>query len=193
MAHSEMEEREQRLQQVEGLSNSIRLELLSSDTERRHLRDTLGQQGIEIQQVRINASWIILATNTPDSGGINIPLILMLSKHLQALQAYEAQVSSLVRGTSRLEEELHKAQEEKAVLLSDLASVRELCVKLDSGKELTLRQLTSKSMDLERVSPAAYFCLQLLSITEYLGFFCKHMHVFRSQENWKMFSQRRSY
>lgn len=72
-------------------------------------------------------------------------------KHVQALQAYEAQVSSLVRGMSRLEEELHKAQEEKAALLSDLASVRELCVKLDSGKELTARQLTSKSMDLERV------------------------------------------
>lgn len=76
----------------------------------------------------------------------------MFSKHLQAVQAYEAQVSSLVRGTSRLEEELQKAQEEKATLLSDLASVRELCVKLDSGKEVTARQLTSKSMDLERVS-----------------------------------------
>ena len=74
---------------------------------------------------------------------------------MQALQAYEAQVSSLVRGMSRLEEELHKAQEEKANLLSDLASVRELCVKLDSGKELAARQLTSKSMDLERVKPAA--------------------------------------
>ncbi|GLD65534.1 centrosomal protein of 135 kDa [Lates japonicus] len=119
MAHSEMEEREQKLQQAEGLNNSIRLELLSSDTERRHLRDTVGHQEREIHQ---------------------------------ALQAYEAQVSSLVRGMSRLEEELHKAQEEKASLLSDLASVRELCVKLDSGKELTARQLTSKSMDLERVT-----------------------------------------
>uniref|UniRef100_A0A4W6CK52 Centrosomal protein 135 n=1 Tax=Lates calcarifer TaxID=8187 RepID=A0A4W6CK52_LATCA len=122
MAHSEMEEREQKLQQAEGLNNSIRLELLSSDTERRHLRDTVGHQEREIHQ------------------------------HTQALQAYEAQVSSLVRGMSRLEEELHKAQEEKASLLSDLASVRELCVKLDSGKELTARQLTSKSMDLERVT-----------------------------------------
>ncbi|XP_054459052.1 centrosomal protein of 135 kDa isoform X2 [Anoplopoma fimbria] len=122
MAHTEVEEREQKLQQAEGLNNSIRLELLSSDTERRHLRDTVGHQGREIQQ------------------------------HTQALHAYEAQVSSLVRGMSRLEEELHKTQEEKAALLSDLASVRELCVKLDSGKELTVRQLTSRSMDLERVT-----------------------------------------
>ncbi|XP_028259156.1 centrosomal protein of 135 kDa isoform X2 [Parambassis ranga] len=122
MAHSEMEERDEKLQQAEGLNNSIRLELLSSDTERRHLRDTVGQQEREIQQ------------------------------HMQALQAYEAQVSSLVRGMSRLEEELHKAQEENASLLSDLASVRELCVKLDTGKELAAHQLTSKSMDLERVT-----------------------------------------
>uniref|UniRef100_A0A7N9AXI0 Centrosomal protein 135 n=1 Tax=Mastacembelus armatus TaxID=205130 RepID=A0A7N9AXI0_9TELE len=121
LAHSDMQERDQKLQQAEGLTNSVRLELLSSDTERRHLRETVGHQEREIQQ------------------------------HMQALQAYEAQVSSLVRGTSRLEEELHKAQEEKATLLSDLASVRELCVKLDSGKELTVRQLTSKSMELERV------------------------------------------
>uniref|UniRef100_A0A3Q3G4C8 Centrosomal protein 135 n=1 Tax=Labrus bergylta TaxID=56723 RepID=A0A3Q3G4C8_9LABR len=121
-AHSEVEQREQKLQQAEGLNNSIRLELLSSDTERRHLRDTIGHQEREIQQ------------------------------HTQALQAYDAQVSSLARGMSRLEEELHKAQEEKAALLSDLASVRELCVKLDSGKELTARQLTSRSMDLERLT-----------------------------------------
>ncbi|KAM3619121.1 uncharacterized protein V6R79_003302 [Siganus canaliculatus] len=122
MAHSEVEEREQRLQQVEGLNSSIRLELLSSDSERRQLRDTVGHQEREIQQ------------------------------HAQALQAYEAQVSSLVRGMSRLEEEIHQTQEEKAALLSDLASVRELCVKLDSGKELAARQLTSRSMDLERVT-----------------------------------------
>uniref|UniRef100_A0A673B0P6 Centrosomal protein 135 n=1 Tax=Sphaeramia orbicularis TaxID=375764 RepID=A0A673B0P6_9TELE len=122
MAHSDMEERDQKLQQAEGLNNSIRLELLSSDTERRHLREKVSNQEKEIQQ------------------------------HIQALQAYEAQVSSLVRGMSRLEEELHKAQEERTAVLSDLASVRELCVKLDSGKELTARQLTSKSMDLERVT-----------------------------------------
>ncbi|KAG7458398.1 hypothetical protein JOB18_016435 [Solea senegalensis] len=121
-AHSEVEEREQKLHQAESLNNSIRLELLSSDTERRHLSSTVSHQEREIHQ------------------------------HTQAIQAYEGQVSSLVRGMSKLEEELNQAQEEKAGLLSDLASVRELCVKLDSDKELIARQLTSKSMDLERVT-----------------------------------------
>ncbi|KAF6733117.1 Centrosomal protein of 135 kDa [Oryzias melastigma] len=121
-AHSEVEEREQKLQQAAGLNNSIRMELLSSDAERRQLRETVRQQEAEIQQ------------------------------HFQALQAYETKVSSLARGMSQLEEELHKQQQEKASALSDLASVRELCVKLDSGKELAARQLTAKSMELERLT-----------------------------------------
>ncbi|KAJ0065301.1 hypothetical protein NL108_007027 [Boleophthalmus pectinirostris] len=122
MAHTDVEEREQKLQQAEGINNTIRLELLSTDTERRHLRETVSNQEREIKQ------------------------------HMQAIQAYEGQVSSLVRGMSHLEQELHKAREEKASLLSDLASVRELCVKLDSGKEITARHLANKSMDLERVT-----------------------------------------
>uniref|UniRef100_A0A3Q2Y5U9 Centrosomal protein 135 n=1 Tax=Hippocampus comes TaxID=109280 RepID=A0A3Q2Y5U9_HIPCM len=121
-AHLDVEERERRLQQIEELKNSIRLELLSSDTERRHLRETVSHKELEIQQ------------------------------NMQALQAYEGKVSTLARTMARLEEELRKAQEEKASLASDLASVRELCVKLDSAKELTVRQVTSKSMELERVS-----------------------------------------
>lgn len=75
---------------------------------------------------------------------------------MNALQAYEAQVSSLVRATSRLEDELQSARAEKASVLADLASVRELCVKLDSSKELTTRQLAAKSMELERVSVIWY-------------------------------------
>ncbi|KAJ3600083.1 hypothetical protein NHX12_034035 [Muraenolepis orangiensis] len=122
LAHTALEERDQKLQQAEGFSSSIRLELLSSDTERRHLRQTISRQETEIQQ------------------------------HVHALQAYEAQVSSLARAMSRLEEELKGVQGEKAALLSDLASVRELCVKLDSGKELTARHLSSKSMELERLT-----------------------------------------
>lgn len=51
MAHSEVEEREQKLQQAEGLNNSIRLELLSSDSERRQLRDSVTSKEREIQQV----------------------------------------------------------------------------------------------------------------------------------------------
>ncbi|CAM4693182.1 unnamed protein product [Leuciscus chuanchicus] len=120
--HTDSEDRELKLQQAEGLNNSIRLELLSSDTERRHLRERVSLQDREIQE------------------------------HLNAVQAFEAQVSSLARAMSRLEEEVQAVRAEKDSVLADLASVRELCVKLDSSKELTIRQLTAKSMELERVT-----------------------------------------
>ncbi|XP_046905669.1 centrosomal protein of 135 kDa isoform X1 [Hypomesus transpacificus] len=121
-AHYEVEERGKKLEQVQGLNNSIHLELLSSDTERRHLREKVGHQEREIQE------------------------------HMSALQAYESQVSSLGREMSRLEEELRAAREETAAVLCDLASVRELCVKLDSGRELAARQLNSRSMEMERLT-----------------------------------------
>lgn len=51
-AHTDAEERELKLQQAEGLNNSIKLELLSSDTERRHLREKVSLQDREIQEVQ---------------------------------------------------------------------------------------------------------------------------------------------
>ncbi|XP_048833258.1 centrosomal protein of 135 kDa isoform X1 [Brienomyrus brachyistius] len=120
-AHSQAEDWEAKLQQVEGLNSSIRLELLATDTERRHLRERVAHLEREIQE------------------------------HLNAQQAYEMQASSLVKSLSRLEEELQAAHAGKAAALADLASVRELCVKLDSSKEATARKLASKSMELERL------------------------------------------
>lgn len=50
-AHMDAEERDLKLQQAEGLNNSFKLELLSSDTERRHLREKVSLQDREIQEV----------------------------------------------------------------------------------------------------------------------------------------------
>lgn len=51
MAYTKSEEQEQQLADVEGFNSSIRLELLSSDTERRRLRESVSNQEREIQQV----------------------------------------------------------------------------------------------------------------------------------------------
>lgn len=51
MAYTKSEEQEQQLAEVEGFNSSIRLELLSSDTERRRLRESVSNQEREIQQV----------------------------------------------------------------------------------------------------------------------------------------------
>ena len=56
LAHTTLEERDQKLQQAQGFTSSIRLELLSSDTERRHLRQTISHQETEIQQVSTSSS-----------------------------------------------------------------------------------------------------------------------------------------
>ncbi|KPP58913.1 hypothetical protein Z043_123220 [Scleropages formosus] len=74
---------------------------------------------------------------------------------MNAQQAYEQQASSLTKSMAHLEAELRAAQAEKVDVLTDLAAVRELCVKLDSSKEVMGRQLTSKSMELERVRAAS--------------------------------------
>lgn len=51
----------------------------------------------------------------------------------------------------KLEGDFKHEQDEKSSVLADLASVRELCMKLESSKELLSRQLTSKTMEYERV------------------------------------------
>lgn len=60
---------------------------------------------------------------------------------------------------SKFEEDMKREKLDKSSVLADLASVRELCVKLESNKELLSRQLTSKSMDYEKVSSKGKFNL----------------------------------
>ncbi|NWR07610.1 CP135 protein, partial [Paradoxornis webbianus] len=121
MLHTQAEDWEMKAHQAEGESSSIRLELLSVDTDRRHLRERVGFLEKEIQG------------------------------HIVAHQVYESQISSITKNMSRLEEDLKRENQDKAAVLADLTSVRELCVKLEASKELVARQLTSKTMDFERV------------------------------------------
>lgn len=145
MACLKTQEQEQELAEVKGLNGSTRLELLSMEAERRRLQEAVSRQEREIQQVRASLQEVFSKWD-PLCNHCSFP------KHMQAQQAYESRVSSMVRGMSRLEEKLHNAQEENTALLSDQASMRELWVKLDSDKEHKARQLTLKNMDLERVS-----------------------------------------
>ncbi|XP_060044020.1 centrosomal protein of 135 kDa isoform X2 [Erinaceus europaeus] len=121
MLHSRAEDWEVKAHQAEGQSSSVRLELLSVDTERRHLRERVELLEKEIQE------------------------------HINAHHAYESQISSMAKVVSRLEEELRQQEDDKASVLSDLTSLRELCIKLDSGKDIMTQQLNSKSLELERV------------------------------------------
>ena len=57
----------------------------------------------------------------------------------------------MAKAMSQLEEELRRHESEKATMLGDVSSLRELCIKLDSGKDVMTQQLNSKSLELERV------------------------------------------
>ncbi|XP_019470380.1 centrosomal protein of 135 kDa isoform X5 [Meleagris gallopavo] len=121
MLHTQAEDWEIKAHQAEGESSSIRLELLSVDTDRRHLRERVELLEKEIQE------------------------------HMIAHQAYESQISSITKNMSKLEEDIKREHQDKSSVLADLTSVRELCVKLEASKDLLSRQLASKSMDYERV------------------------------------------
>ncbi|XP_051820501.1 centrosomal protein of 135 kDa [Antechinus flavipes] len=121
MLHSRAEDLEIKAHHAEGESSSIRLELLSVDTDRRHLRERVDLLEKEIQE------------------------------HINAHHAYESQISSMTKTLSKLEEKLRCEHDEKASILSDLSSLRELCIKLDSSKEFIARQLASKNIEYERV------------------------------------------
>ncbi|XP_038282802.1 centrosomal protein of 135 kDa isoform X1 [Canis lupus familiaris] len=121
MLHNRAEDWEVKAHQAEGESSSVRLELLSIDTERRHLRERVELLEKEIQE------------------------------HINAHHAYESQISSMAKAMSRLEEELRHQEDAKAAVLNDLSSLRELCIKLDSGKDIMTQQLNSKNLEFERV------------------------------------------
>ncbi|XP_023614068.1 centrosomal protein of 135 kDa isoform X3 [Myotis lucifugus] len=121
MLHNRAEDWEVKAHQAEGKSSSVRLELLSIDTERRHLRERVELLEKEIQE------------------------------HINAHHAYESQISSMTKAISRLEEELRHQEDEKATVFNDLSSLRELCIKLDSGKDIMTQQLNAKNLEYERV------------------------------------------
>ncbi|XP_019624383.1 PREDICTED: centrosomal protein of 135 kDa-like [Branchiostoma belcheri] len=123
-ASSQAERWEMEAHQHQGESSNTKLELMSRESEVRRLREKADSQEREIQE------------------------------HLAAQQAYELQVSNLTVSLQNLEEDLRQVEEEKGALSTDLSSVRDLCVKLDTTKEGLSRQLTQKSVDSEQAKTA---------------------------------------
>ncbi|XP_070613332.1 centrosomal protein of 135 kDa isoform X5 [Erythrolamprus reginae] len=121
MLHSQAEDWEVKAHHAEGQNSSARLELLSVDTERRHLRERVDLLEKEIQE------------------------------HMIAHQAYESQISSMAKKMAKLEDLLRHEKDVKSSINHDVSSVRDLCIKLESSKDNLSRQLTSKSLEFERI------------------------------------------
>ncbi|KAM4795959.1 testis-specific gene 10 protein [Rhinophrynus dorsalis] len=120
-ASGQAENWEKKFHQMESEYSSVKLQYLDADTERRRLKDRV--DSLERENDKISTSE----------------------------ESYKAQVSSLTKAVARLEEELRQSKAEKMSALSDLASTRELCVKLDSSKDTINRQLCTRNQEMERL------------------------------------------
>ncbi|XP_039599859.1 testis-specific gene 10 protein isoform X1 [Polypterus senegalus] len=118
---AQVESLENKARQTEVQTSSLCSELRAEESERRRLNDRIEQLERELEE------------------------------SLSAEQASKNQISQLTITIRKMEEELRLTQSEKSAVLSDLGCTRELCVKLDTNKDLLNRQLNTKSQEMERV------------------------------------------
>jgi len=81
-------------------------------------------------------------------------MMLWMHQHLTTDHTYEVQMSNSQRSIANLEELVRTVEEEKHSLLLDLAAARDLCSRHESSKDGLQRQLLSKALDQEKVSPS---------------------------------------
>ncbi|XP_016860526.1 testis-specific gene 10 protein isoform X5 [Homo sapiens] len=122
-ANEDAENWENKARQSEADNNTLKLELITAEAEGNRLKEKVDSLNREVEQ------------------------------HLNAERSYKSQISTLHKSVVKMEEELQKVQFEKVSALADLSSTRELCIKLDSSKELLNRQLVAKDQEIEMGHP----------------------------------------
>ncbi|XP_042551378.1 testis-specific gene 10 protein isoform X5 [Dipodomys spectabilis] len=122
-ANEDAENWENKARQMEADNNTLKLELITAEAESNRLKEKVDALNREVEQ------------------------------HLNAERSYKSQISTLHKSVVKMEEELQKVQFEKVSALADLSSTRELCIKLDSSKELLNRQLVAKDQEIEMGHP----------------------------------------
>ncbi|XP_033617608.1 testis-specific gene 10 protein isoform X5 [Fukomys damarensis] len=122
-ANEDAENWENKARQLEADNNTLKLELITAEAEGNRLKEKVDALNREDEQ------------------------------HLNAERSYKSQISTLHKSLVKMEEELQKVQFEKVSALADLSSTRELCIKLDSSKELLNRQLVAKDQEIAMGHP----------------------------------------
>ena len=118
----EAERYETHTHQLESEGSTLRLEMMTRDSEMKRLRERIDALENEIRQ------------------------------HLNTERAYEHQVSDLTKSLASVEGEVRRLENERHNLLQDVTAVRELCNRLEAGKDQLARQLTATSLDCEKVT-----------------------------------------
>ncbi|XP_064608998.1 centrosomal protein of 135 kDa-like [Liolophura sinensis] len=109
---------------LESEGSTLKMELMSKDSEIRRLREKVDAQNSELTSMS------------------------------QSCHSYDVQLSQLTRNVSQLEDSLRHAEDEKQSMLQDLAAVRDLCTRLEANKESLQRQLTASMLDKEQLQNA---------------------------------------
>ncbi|XP_064227483.1 testis-specific gene 10 protein isoform X7 [Aotus nancymaae] len=118
-ANEDAENWESKARHSEAYNNTLKLELITAEAEGNRLKEKVDSLNREVEQ------------------------------HLNAERSYKSQISTLYKSVVKMEEELQKVQFEKVSALADLSSTKELCIKLDSSKELLNQQLVAKDQEIE--------------------------------------------
>ncbi|XP_060165377.1 testis-specific gene 10 protein isoform X2 [Globicephala melas] len=159
--HNELSDIKQKVQDTNLEVNKLKNILQSEESENRQMMDQLRKASEDAEnwenkcrQAEADNSTLKLELITAEAEGNRLKekvdaLNREVEQHLNAERSYKSQIATLHKSVVKMEEELQKVQFEKVSALADLSSTRELCIKLDSSKELLNRQLIAKDQEIE--------------------------------------------
>nr|XP_019786736.1 testis-specific gene 10 protein isoform X6 [Tursiops truncatus] len=159
--HNELNDIKQKVQDTNLEVNKLKNILQSEESENRQMMDQLRKASEDAEnwenkcrQAEADNSTLKLELITAEAEGNRLKekvdaLNREVEQHLNAERSYKSQIATLHKSVVKMEEELQKVQFEKVSALADLSSTRELCIKLDSSKELLNRQLIAKDQEIE--------------------------------------------
>ncbi|XP_036128519.1 testis-specific gene 10 protein-like isoform X1 [Molossus molossus] len=150
--HNELSDIKQKVQDTNLEVNKLKNILKYEESENRQMVDQF-QKANEDAENWVNKAWQAEADNNTLQLELITKKVDALSReveqHLNAERSYKSLISTLHKSLVKMEEELQKLQFEKVSALADLSSTRELCMKLDSSKEVLNRQLVAKDEEIE--------------------------------------------
>ncbi|KAK7165840.1 hypothetical protein R3I93_005806 [Phoxinus phoxinus] len=132
--------KERECRELQESRRKASLQVESWEEQARHAETTVIELRLELHNSNLE---ILRLKERADS------LESSLQQALSAERSCNSQLSQLNRKMIHMEEDLRQAQTERAQLQTDLEKTRELCVKLDAGKESVQRELESSRSEAE--------------------------------------------